>query len=169
MNNLEITDGNNATKPNVNIPKSNNVSVNSNNINLNSNKKETEEEQTPSTEEEQLEEEAQEEPAPSPDSPPSDKALNSALDTLNKKMNEDIEKTVNQQGGSTHKDTLTKKISLLRLKLTKKKLQQQLKDEKNKTSKYFGGINKNNKNNKHKIKKSKLNKKIIKALEKKNL
>ena len=166
MNNLEKTDGNNATKPNVNIPNSNNVSVNSNNINSNSNKKETEKEETTSTEEEQLEEEAEAQEEPASDSPPSDKALNSALDTLNKKMNEDIENTVKQQGGSSHKDSLTKKISLLRLKLTKKKLQQQLKDEKNKTSKYFGGINKNNKNNKHKMKKSKLNKKIIKALEK---
>jgi hypothetical protein len=155
MNKLEEPNNTNSTnntttKPEtVTIPNSNIVSSNANNFNSNNNtnnkdkvtrsgenlinNKEVEDAQTPATEED----------------------LNSALETLNNKMNEDIEKTVNQTGGgSTHKDKLTKKISLLRLKLTKKRLQKQLKAE-NRQKHY------NNNNNYNNNKKTKHNSKLV--------
>jgi len=74
-----------------------------------------------------------------------DKELTQAIDQLNDKMNQEINNTVSrgseipvqanqepkdddtiQTGGSKHADTLTRKIKLLRLKLTKKRLEEHL-------------------------------------------
>jgi hypothetical protein len=62
-----------------------------------------------------------------------DKALDSAIKQLNEKMDEDINNTVEQSGGYTKSKSkevqLTKKIKLLKLKLTKKRLINELKNE----------------------------------------
>jgi hypothetical protein len=152
-NNTGSTTNTTTTKPEtVPIPNSNIVSSNANNFNLNNNinnkDKGANAKETPVVEED----------------------LDSALETLNNEMNKDIDNTVNppvsQAGGYSHKDKLTKKISLLRLKLTKKRLQKQLKEE-NRHKHITNNIN-NNKTkhnnsrliNKNKnIKKSKINKK----------
>jgi hypothetical protein len=86
-----------------------------------------------------------------PESEPKDESdkLEGALKQLNDEMNKDIDKTVNtrtQSGGKrTHKtinnkinkkeNNLTNKIKLLRLKLTKNKLQKQLSESKNGSTK----------------------------------
>ena len=157
MNNLEEPNTTNTTKPEtVPIPNSNIVSSNANNFNLNSNTNTTNKGTLVNKGARGAEALVEED-------------LDSALETLNDKMNEDIEKTVNQTGGgSTHKDKLTKKISLLRLKLTKKRLQKQLKEEntqkhnnKTKHNNYITNnkLNNNNKNKNKNMKKSKINKK----------
>jgi hypothetical protein len=193
MNNLE--EPNTTAKPEtVPIPNSNIVSSNANNFNLNSNTNNTKDKGARGAEalvnkgfkgaeaplaEAPLAEaplaEASSSEASSSEVPVTTKEedLDSALETLNDKMNEDIEKTVNQTGGSsTHKDKLTKKISLLRLKLTKKRLQKQLKEEnrnknsnnnynnnKTKHNNYIPNNKLNNKNKNKNMKKSKINKK----------
>ena len=84
-------------------------------------------------------------------------------------MNEDINKTVEdknvkptailQQGGSRKTNKLKKNIQILKLKLTKKKLQKELQQELQ--QELYKNKNKNtNKNTKHKLKKN--NKKISK-------
>ena len=173
MNNLEEPNttnstNNTTTKPEtVPIPNSNIVSSNANNFNSNSNTNTTNKGASVTAKNKGfkgIDASLAEAPVTTTED------LDSALETLNDKMNEDIEKTVNQTGGSTHKDKLTKKISLLRLKLTKKRLQKQLKEENrqkhsnnnynNNKTKHNNYIPNNKLNNKNKnMKKSKINKK----------
>ena len=89
---------------------------------------------------------------PTPETKPKqDEDLNKALLQLNEEINKDIEKTVNtasnqsistttqpiqnqsqnQMGGGNNETKLTRKIKMLRLKLTKKRLQKQWEEEKN--------------------------------------
>ena len=181
-NNTGSTTNTNITKPEtVIIPNSNIVSSNANNFNLNSNSNTTNKGARDSFLEKSRAKnkgfkgaEAPLAEAPLAEAPlaeaPVEEDLDSALETLNNEMNKDIDNTVNQPvnqtGGSSHKDKLTKKISLLRLKLTKKRLQKQLKEENR--QRHNNNSNSNNKtkhnnsipNNKNKnIKKSKINKK----------
>lgn len=64
-----------------------------------------------------------------------DDEVTSAINELNNKMNADIDNLANKQsGGSRKARTLTNKIKLLRLKLTKNNLEKQLKKTKNHVS-----------------------------------
>ena len=162
--NTESTTNTTTTKPEtVPIPNSNIVSSNANNFNSNSNSNSN-----------TTNKGALVSKGARGDSAPVEEDLDSALETLNNEMNKDIDNTVNQPvnqtGGSSHKDKLTRKISLLRLKLTKKRLQKQLKEENrqrhnnnsnsNNKTKHNNSIPNNKLNNKNKnIKKSKINKK----------
>ena len=136
-NNTNNTNTNNTNNTNTNNTNTNNT--NTNNTNTNTKNKGFKATEAPST----------------------DDDLNSALENLNDKINKDNEPNetnTNQQGGSSHKDKLTKKISLLRLKLTKKRLQKQLKEEKNnKTIHNHKAKYIHSRSTKHKNVKSKLN------------
>ena len=130
----------------------NSINLNANNINNLSNEETIPEETIP---EENIPEDI------SPDS------LGNALKELNDKMNEDInntlkEKNVNtntvlQQGGSQKTQKLKKNIEILKLKLTKKKLQKELTITNNKRLNKHkmtkNKIQRNKKNNKKSIKK----------------
>lgn len=84
-------------------------------------------------------------PKPSTSPMKQDEDLSQALLQLNEEINKDIETTVNknqptqpkeeiQTGGNRNENRLTRKIKMLRLKLTKKRLQKQLEEEKTKNN-----------------------------------
>jgi len=140
MNKMETMNNSlNQSRINTSIPNSNIITTSSNNINSLGSIKPTTNQNTVTT--------PVTTPATTPASEPEDESekLEGALKKLNDEMNKDIDKTVNnttQSGGKrTHKNSsnkiskkennLTNKIKLLKLKLTKNKLQKQLSESKN--------------------------------------
>jgi hypothetical protein len=132
----------NESKDNTSIANSNIITTSSNNINSLGSIKPPIKETTPSST-------PADTPADTPEPKEESVNLEGALKKLNDEMNKDIDKTVNnstQSGGKrTHKNisnkinikiskkenNLTNKIKLLKLKLTKNKLQKQLSESKN--------------------------------------
>ena len=151
MNKMEAT--NNALsniKTSTTVPNSNIITSSSNNINSLGSIATSNETKTPVSETKtefqpkvEPEDELEDEPKVEPKN--ESEKLEGALKQLNDEMNKDIDKTVNntiQSGGkrtlkhiNRKENALTSKIKLLRLKLTKNKLQKELSESKKKGSK----------------------------------
>lgn len=159
MNKLEsLNQSSNETKISSSIPNSNMISTSSNNINsLGSQGSNTSNTSTAEIKPKTTVQNPESSESKSPNEPKNEsEKLEGALKKLNDEINKDIDNTINnttQSGGKrTHKfnnnnnnkkinkkeSNLTNKIKLLRLKLTKNKLQKQLSETKN-------GVTKKNK------------------------